>query len=79
MDCNGKKIEGSGVGTAVKTDQKRIDAIKDVKSAKKDENHLIILMKTDQKGAIYYQAGYGWEKAGEIKSFNDWKTYLNEK
>jgi len=23
-------------------------------------------------------SGYGWEKAGEIKSSNDWKDYLDE-
>jgi len=36
-------------------------------------------MKTDRNGAINYQAGYGWKKAGEIKSSNDWKNYLSTK
>lgn len=74
-----EKIAGSEVGTAAKTDSKRMDAIKEVKSAKKDESHLFILMKTDRNGAIDYQAGYGWKKAGEIKSSTDWKNYLNAK
>ena len=72
-------IAGSEVGTAAMADPKRIDEIKEVKSAKKDESHLFILMKTDRKGSINYQAGYGWKKAGEIKKSKDWKNYLNEK
>jgi len=71
-------IADSEVGTGAKADPKRIDEIKEVKSARKDESHLFILMKTDRNGTIDYQAGYGWKKAGEIKSSNDWKSYLNE-
>ena len=73
-----EKIAGSEVGTGAKADPKRMDAIKEVKSAKKDESHLFILMKTDRNGAIDYQAGYGWKKAGEIKTSDDWTNYLNE-
>jgi len=73
-----EKMAGSEVGTAAKADPKRIDEIKEVKSAKKDESHLFILMKTDRNGNIDYQAGYGWKRAGEIKTSNDWKSYLNE-
>jgi hypothetical protein len=34
-------------------------------------------MKTGRNGAIDYQAGYGWKKAGEIRTSNDWKNYLD--
>jgi len=65
------------VGTAAKVAPKRIDEIKEVKSAKRDESHLFILMKTDRKGAIDDQVGFGWKKAGEIRNSMDWKNYMN--
>ena len=71
-------IADSEVGTAAMADPKRIDEIKEVKSDTKDESHLFILMKTDRKGAVDYQAGYGWKKAGEIKTSDDWKKYLSK-
>jgi rhamnogalacturonyl hydrolase YesR len=70
-------MAGSELGTAAMADPQRIDEIKVVNSSRKDESHIFILMKTDRDGAIDYQAGYGWGKAGEIKSSNDWKNYLN--
>ena len=72
-------IADSEVGTAAMADPTRIVAIREVKSDTKDESHHFIFMRTDRNGAIDYQAGYGWKKAGEIKSFNDWKNYLNSK
>jgi rhamnogalacturonyl hydrolase YesR len=74
-----EKIAGSEVGTAARVDPKRIVAIQEVQSDTKDESHHFIFMKTDRNGAIDYQAGYGWKKAGEIKTANDWNNYLNEK
>jgi rhamnogalacturonyl hydrolase YesR len=73
-----EKIAGSEVGTAAMVDPKRIVAIQEVQSDTKDESHHFILMKTDRNGAIDYQAGYGWKKAGEIKTSDDWNNYLNE-
>jgi rhamnogalacturonyl hydrolase YesR len=72
-----EKIDDSELGTAAMADPKRIDEIKEVKSEQQDESHIFILMKTDRKGSIDYQAGYGWKKAGEIKTSNEWKNYLN--
>jgi hypothetical protein len=71
-----EKMAGSELGTAAMAAPKRIDEIKEVKSAKKDESHIFILMKTDRNGAIDYQAGYGWKKAGEIKTSAEWNDYL---
>ena len=71
-------IAGSEVGTAAKTDPKRILAIREVKSDTKDESHYFIFINTDRNGAIDYQAGYGWNKAGEIITSDDWTNYLNE-
>jgi rhamnogalacturonyl hydrolase YesR len=73
-----EKINDSELGTAVMSDPKRIDEIKEVKSSEKDDSHLLILARTDRFGAIEYQAGYGWQKAGEINTSNDWKNYLTK-
>jgi len=69
-------IEGSDLGTGVKIDPARIQAFKQVKSKKKDESHALIITQTDAKGQVEYRAGYGWAKAGEIKTSADWNAYL---
>ena len=71
-------IAGSEVGTAAKTDPKRILAIREIKSDTKDESHYFININTDRIGAFDHQAGYGWNKAGEIITSVDWTNYLNE-
>jgi len=73
-----EKMAGSELGTAARVAPKRIDEIKVVSSDQKDESHIFILMKTDSNGAIDYKAGYGWKKAGEIKSSKDWNIYLEQ-
>ena len=71
-----EKMADSELGTAAMADPKLIDEIKVVKSDTKDESHIFILMNTNSDGAIDYQAGYGWEKAGEITSVKEWQKYL---
>ncbi len=71
-------IDGSDLGTAARIDPSRIDAIKEVKAKKSDESHIFILTQADDHGRLRYQAGYGWEKAGAIKSQAQWKRYLND-
>ena len=68
---------GSELGTAVRMDPARIDKIKNVESGQPDESHIFIIAKTDARGRIKYQAGYGWKKAGTITSQSQWKKYLN--
>ena len=72
-----EKISDSSLGTAVMTDPKRIDIIKEVKSGKKDQDHIFIIMKTDENGSLEYKAGYGWKKAGDITDKGKWKNYLD--
>jgi hypothetical protein len=73
-----EKIADSELGTAVVVDPKLIEEIKTVKSNTNDQSHILIVLQTDSEGAVSYKAGYGWTKAGEISSLNDWKLYLNE-
>ncbi|WP_286133303.1 DUF4861 family protein [Colwellia sp. UCD-KL20] len=70
-------IEGSGLGTGVVLDPKRVDEYKLIPSlGQKDVGHVLAITKTDNKGQVTYYAGYGWEKAKEITTFAQWKQYL---
>lgn len=69
-------IEDFGLGTGVVMDPARIDAFELMESKKKDRSHALLITKTDEKGQVEYYAGYGWEKAGEIKTPADWTVYL---
>lgn len=71
-----ENIVGSELGTGATTDPKRIEDILNVRSEKRDESHLFILMKTDADGKIAYKAGYGWKKTGEVTSSDEWIAYL---
>lgn len=71
-------IEKSGLGTAAMMDPQRIEEVKEVKDAEKDAGHIFLISKTDNEGAIRFKAGYGWEKAGKIKTSKDWLQYLNQ-
>ena len=47
-----------------------------IESPKKDESHVLFVTCTDAKGRVTHFAGYGWAKAGEIKTSEDWNNYL---
>jgi hypothetical protein len=70
-------IEKHGVGTGVVMDPKKISEYLLVESPTKDEGHALIITKTDTNGQLEYYAGYGWARAGEIKTSKDWNTYLS--
>ncbi len=73
-----ESIDESGLGTGVVIDPKRIDDFQLLETGKKLEDHALIITKCDAKGQLVYGAGYGWERAGEIKTANDWNAYLAE-
>lgn len=72
-----ENISDSSLRTDIMSDPKRVDTIKEVRSAKKDQDHIFIIMKTDENGTLEYKAGYGWKKAGDITDKGMWKNYLN--
>jgi hypothetical protein len=71
-------IEQYGLGTGVVMDPSRIAEFQLLESPKKDNSHALFITTTDEKGQVEYCAGYGWEKAGEIKTSKDWNAYLLE-
>jgi hypothetical protein len=70
-------LDGHGLGTGARLGEGYPIEIKEVTSEEKDVSHIFIITQTDKDGALTYQAGYGWEKAGEIKTQSDWENYLN--
>ena len=69
-------IEEYGAGTGVVMDPKAIQEFRLIESPNKDESHALFITRADAKGKVTYFAGYGWAKAGEIKTSEDWNNYL---
>ena len=71
-------IDGSDLGTGVMMDPSRIQEYKEVKSDKADESHALFIARTDDQGQVSWWAGYGWERAGEIRNSMQWEKYLSD-
>jgi hypothetical protein len=71
-------MDDSELGTGVVIDPKRIVDFQLLETGKKLEDHALLITKTDAEGQLEYYAGYGWKKAGEIKTSKDWNHYLSE-
>ena len=69
-------IDKEGFGTGVVIDPARITDMREVKSSVPDESHALLLTHTDGGGKEAHYTGYGWEKAGAIKTPADWDAYL---
>lgn len=71
-----EKIDGSGLGTGVTIAPAKVVEMEEIKSPKKDISHALLITKTDAEGKVSYHAGYGWEKAGGIKTTEQWQAFL---
>lgn len=69
-------IDGSGLGTGLVMDPKSIRDYKLVKTDTPDASHALLIARTDEQGKVSWWAGYGWERAGEIKNALQWEKYL---
>ena len=67
-------IDDSKLGTGIVMDPKHIIEKLEVKTNSKDQSHIYLLMNPKEK--INYYAGFGWEKAGEFSSSDEWNQYL---
>jgi hypothetical protein len=70
-------LDGSGLGTGVVIDPARIVEFRSLEVEEKLGSHALLITRTDAHGQLAYFAGYGWERAGEIRSAQDWNTYLS--
>lgn len=70
-------LEGSGLGTGVLVDPKYVTDYQLVESnGVRDAGHALLITSTDENGQAVYYAGYGWEKAQEITTIEQWNDYL---
>lgn len=77
MSC-WEKIDGFGLGTGVTIAPARVLSTREIQSPQKYQSHALLFTKTDAAGAVSYRAGYGWEKAGAIKTPEEWQSYLGQ-
>jgi hypothetical protein len=69
-------INGSDLGTGVVIDPAKIESFL-VKAGPRDlDDHAIFITRTDAEGRLAYHAGYGWQRAGEITTLDQWTDYL---
>ncbi|MBC2607538.1 DUF4861 family protein [Pelagicoccus albus] len=71
-------IHESGLGTGVILPREFSATIHETDGEGVDDDLAFFVTSTDEDGMISYYAGYGWERAGEITSFEEWKTYLSQ-
>jgi len=71
-----EKIGKYDMGTAIMTSPEDIKEYKLIQTGKKDSGHAAFIMDTGDDGKFTYYAGYGWEKAKEITTREQWENYL---
>jgi hypothetical protein len=69
-----EKVSGNNgsQGLAVVVDPKRMER------KVEDELNQLMLVSVDSDGTASYWAGFCWDRAGHIKSFDNWKQYVTE-
>lgn len=72
-----EKIDDFFLGTGVVISPDRIKEYKIYDSKKENENHAMFVVNTGDEGKFTYYAGYGWTKAKEITSREQWESYLD--
>lgn len=70
-------IDGAGVGEALVMDPEIIDSAFVHKSQTQDQSNLLVLTQPKDQKVTYY-AGFAWEKAGEIKTVEEWEALLEK-
>lgn len=71
-------LDGGKLGTGARMKPGSIDTIRQIGKGG-TEKHLLLIATTDIGGRIRYEAGYGWEKAGDITTRDSWINYLNKR
>ena len=72
-----ENIGGDNLGTGIKLAADTITAQKLINEPDvKDDGHALYLVNTNEEGKVFYNVGYGWSKAGEITTEQQWLEYL---
>lgn len=72
-----ESIDDIGVGTGALLAPERIVEILHAPSEDKDASHIWMVTSSDENGELGFSAGFAWEAAQEITSFEQWNTYLD--
>lgn len=72
-----ENIDGNGVWTGALLDPARLVDVVHVPSEEKDASHIWLLTNTSDSGVLSFRAGFAWEAAQEIISFEQWNEYLD--
>ena len=73
-----EQVDGVGLGLGMTFPPGAVTAMKSLAhdGEPKGYSHALAFMKTNAAGEVSYATGYGWAKAGEIKSLAEWRGYL---
>ena len=70
-------IDGEGMATGVVLAPGFPVTTREVKQAKKDASHALLLTRTNAAGVVSYHTGFAWTKAGRIHSPEEWAAQLD--
>ena len=73
-----EKIDNYHLGTGIALAPDYIKEYKLIESKKKDAGHALFIVSTDDTGHVTYFAGYGWEKAKQIVTREQWESYIQQ-
>lgn len=71
-----ENIQGTGLGTGVVIAPSRVVEMRDYITPATTEQHALLLTRTDPNGKTVHFAGFGWTKAREITTPEQWHEYL---
>lgn len=71
-------LEGSELGTGVRLLSPIEFVVHHIRSSDLDKGHILMIARTDNNGAISYQAGYAWKKEGTIRNQQQWEAFLDD-
>ena len=71
------KFEFLNRTTAVVVTSPDVQSSKVITGKKKDEGQIYLFADKKTQPNITYYVGYGWERAGDIKTVQSWQRYLN--
>ena len=72
-----EESDGSGLGTGVVLGVEPKGPV-EIDEVQPDTDHLVWIAPLGADGTITWYAGYGWERAGEITTVEDWERYLSD-
>ena len=72
-------IDEIGIWTGALLNPSRVIDVVHAPSEEKDASHIWLLTNTTESGELGYRAGFAWEAADEITSFDAWNEYLDSR